>query len=49
MFKDEAGSDLLVQVLYGVSAFSAIGAGSVLNLIGPRWTLLFGITGYPIY
>jgi hypothetical protein len=36
-------------VLYGVFAFSAVGAGPLLNLIGPRWTLLMGITGYPIY
>jgi hypothetical protein len=36
-------------VLYGVFAFSAVGAAPLLNLIGPRWTLLFGITGYPIY
>ncbi|TKA58643.1 hypothetical protein B0A55_11420, partial [Friedmanniomyces simplex] len=36
-------------VLYGIFAFSAVGAGPLLNKIGPRWTLLFGITGYPIY
>lgn len=36
-------------VLYGVFAFSAIGAGPLLNIVGPRWTLLMGITGYPIY
>ena len=33
-------------VLYGVFTFSAVGAGPLLNLIGPRWTLLMGITGY---
>ena len=36
-------------VLYGVFAFSSVAAGTVLNLIGPRWTLLFGITGYPVF
>ncbi|KAF2165583.1 hypothetical protein M409DRAFT_36848 [Zasmidium cellare ATCC 36951] len=42
-------SNIANGVLYGVFSFSAIGAGSLLNTIGPRWTLLFGITGYPIY
>lgn len=36
-------------VLYGVFAFSAVGAGPLINLVGPRWTLLMGITGYPLY
>ena len=36
-------------VLYGVFTFSSIGAGPLLNKIGPRYTLMFGITGYPIY
>ncbi|KAK4892204.1 hypothetical protein LTR27_009213 [Elasticomyces elasticus] len=36
-------------VLYGVFAFSAVAAGPLLNKIGPRYTLLFGITGYPVY
>lgn len=42
-------SNISNGVLYGVFAFSAIGAGSILNIVGPRWTLLFGITGYPVY
>lgn len=36
-------------VLYGVFAFSALAAGSVLNVLGPRYTMMFGITGYPVY
>jgi Major Facilitator Superfamily len=36
-------------VLYGFFAFSALMAGSVLNTLGPRLTMLFGITGYPVY
>lgn len=36
-------------VLYGVFAFSALMAGSVLNTLGPRLTMMFGITGYPLY
>ncbi|KAI1622024.1 hypothetical protein EDD37DRAFT_687827 [Exophiala viscosa] len=36
-------------VLYGVFTFSAIGASSVLNILGPRITVAFAITGYPIY
>ncbi|KAK5114037.1 hypothetical protein LTR85_010343 [Meristemomyces frigidus] len=42
-------SNISNGVLYGIFAFSAVGAGSMLNMVGPRWTLLFGITGYPIY
>lgn len=36
-------------VLYGVFTFSAIGAGLVLNVLGPRIAVSFAITGYPIY
>lgn len=36
-------------VLYGVFVFSAILAGTMLNTIGPRLTMLCGIVGYPIY
>ncbi|KAJ6445379.1 Glycerol 2-dehydrogenase (NADP(+)) [Purpureocillium lavendulum] len=36
-------------VLYGVFTFSALMAGSVLNTLGPRLTMMFAITGYPIY
>ena len=35
--------------LYGVFVFSALGASTLLNVFGPRLTMLFGITGYPIY
>ncbi|KAL1867535.1 hypothetical protein VTK73DRAFT_4138 [Phialemonium thermophilum] len=36
-------------VLYGVFVFSALLAGTVLNTLGPRLTMMFGITGYPVY
>ncbi|EED17435.1 conserved hypothetical protein [Talaromyces stipitatus ATCC 10500] len=36
-------------VLYGVFVFSALLAGTILNTVGPRLTMMFGITGYPIY
>jgi hypothetical protein len=36
-------------VLYGVFAVTAIGAGSLLKVVGPRQTLLFGYTGYPLF
>lgn len=35
--------------LYGVFTFSALLAGTVLNVAGPRLTMLFAISGYPIY
>jgi len=37
------------KVQNSIFAFSAVAAGPLLNKIGPRWTLMFGITGYPIY
>lgn len=36
-------------VLYGVFAFSAVFASTLLNTLGPRPTMLFAITGYPMY
>ena len=36
-------------VLYGIFAVTAIGAGSLLNVVGPRQTLLFGCTGYSLF
>ncbi|EXJ88510.1 hypothetical protein A1O1_05440 [Capronia coronata CBS 617.96] len=36
-------------VLYGVFVFSALGASTILNLFGPRYTMMFGVTGYPVY
>ena len=36
-------------VLYAVFAVAALFAGAVLNTIGPRWTMLVGTTGYPVY
>lgn len=36
-------------VLYGFFVFSAFLVGPILNIIGPRWTSVFGITGYPVY
>lgn len=35
--------------LYGVFVFSALGASTVVNILGPRLTMMFGITGYPVY
>jgi hypothetical protein len=36
-------------VLYGVFTFSALLAGTLLNVLGPRLTMVLGITGYPVY
>lgn len=36
-------------VLYGVFVFSALLAGTVLNTLGPRLTMMFGIAVYPVY
>ena len=41
--------DISNGVLYGVFTFSAMGASTMLNVLGPRPTLLFAITGYPLY
>ena len=35
--------------LYGVFTFSAIFAPVALNHLGPRITMMFAVTGYPIY
>ena len=35
--------------MYAVFAVAALFAGAVLNTIGPRWTMLVGTTGYPVY
>ncbi len=37
------------KVQNSILPLSAVAAGPLLNKIGPRWTLMFGITGYPIY
>ena len=36
-------------VLYGAFILSGLGASTVLNKLGPRYTLLLAITGYPIF
>lgn len=42
--------DVSNGVLYGVFVFSAaFGAGTLLNTVGPRTTVMIGVTGYPIY
>lgn len=41
--------DISNGVLYGVFTFSAILAPTVLNKIGPRLTMIFAISGYPLY
>jgi hypothetical protein len=42
-------ADISNGVLYGVFTFSAMGASTVLNTIGPRPTLMFAVSGYPLY
>jgi hypothetical protein len=42
-------ADISNGVLYGVFTFSAMGASTVLNTVGPRPTLMFAVTGYPLY
>ncbi|RDL30017.1 uncharacterized protein BP5553_10644 [Venustampulla echinocandica] len=37
------------SALYGVFTFSALFAGTLLNVLGPRLTMMLGITGYPLY
>lgn len=44
-----AMGDISNGVLYVVFTFSAILAPTVLNLIGPRLTMIFAISGYPLY
>jgi MFS family permease len=44
-----AMANIANSVLYGVFALAAVGAGSLLNIIGPRISILFACTGYPIY
>jgi MFS family permease len=36
-------------ILYGCFTFFSIVAGSVLNRVGPRTTMLMGCTGYPVF
>lgn len=36
-------------VLYGLFTFSALLGGTMINTFGPRITMMFGVTGYPIY
>ncbi len=42
-------ADISNGVLYGLFTFSAILGGTMINLLGPRITMMFGVTGYPIY
>ena len=41
--------DISNGVLYGVFTFSAMLAPIPLNTLGPRLTMMFAITGYPMY
>lgn len=36
-------------ILYCLFGASGILGGSIINKIGPRWALMIGATGYPIY
>jgi MFS family permease len=41
--------DISNGVLYGLFTFSALLGGTMINTFGPRITMMFGVTGYPIY
>lgn len=36
-------------VLYTLFGASAVVGGGVINKIGPRYSLMIGVTGYPVY
>lgn len=36
-------------ILYCLFGASGILGGSIINKIGPRWALMIGATGYPMY
>ena len=42
-------ADISNGVLYGLFTFSALLGGTMINTFGPRITMAFGVTGYPIY
>lgn len=42
-------SNISNGILYAVNAACSIPVGTLLNKIGPKWTLLIGIPGYPLY
>ncbi|PMD47138.1 hypothetical protein L207DRAFT_478082 [Hyaloscypha variabilis F] len=42
-------ADISNGVLYGLFTFSALLGGTMINTFGPRITMMFGVTGYPIY
>ncbi|KAJ7485429.1 hypothetical protein FB451DRAFT_56899 [Mycena latifolia] len=42
-------ASIVNSTLYAIYTFSGWGAGVLLNLIGPRWTLTIGAIGYPVY
>jgi hypothetical protein len=44
-----AMADISNGVLYGLFTFSALLGGTIINIFGPRITMMFGVTGYPIY
>ncbi|XP_006454848.1 hypothetical protein AGABI2DRAFT_215435 [Agaricus bisporus var. bisporus H97] len=46
---DTAVSANANSALYSTFAVGAFFAGSVNNMLGPRWTLLLGSAGYPLY
>ncbi|KAK5043607.1 hypothetical protein LTR84_011367 [Exophiala bonariae] len=42
-------ADISNAVLYGVFVFSSFLASSLINVLGPRFTVCIGVTGYPLY
>ena len=42
-------ADISNGVLYGLFTVSALLGGTMINTFGPRITMMFGVTGYPIY
>ena len=42
-------ADISNGVLYGLFTFFALLGGTMINTFGPRITMMFGVTGYPIY
>jgi hypothetical protein len=42
-------ADISNGVLFSVFTVTAMAGGTIINAFGPRWTMMFGVTGYPIY
>lgn len=46
---DIALTDTASSVLYGMFAIMSIVAGSINNVLGPKYTMFLGTTGYGLY